>query len=289
MERPQTGALFIVHAIIVSIKWVRRHPASALIVLNVSALVFLSTWQVLSLSIEDRSTLAFVGGIFTSCEYQPDSLNKNTIILRLDDVESYTWGVTEMMITDTLNRGIPLTLGVIPLHLENNSGLVDLIQDRRCDLEIALHGWNHRGDIPEFSGIGKGVAFDKLKRGKMYLEELFGVEVITFIPPQNVISRKAEGALSAAGFKILSSEGVDYLDYDVSTYDFPNKRVVPTSEVIEKCTDAFIEDNVCVIMLHPQDYATDEVLDTEKYTEYTLLLDELEKLDTSFITFKNTQ
>jgi hypothetical protein len=55
---------------------------------------------------------------------------------------------------------------------------------------------------------------------------------------------------------------------------------------MKKCETRFAQNEHCIIMLHPQDYVTNEKLDEKKYKEYLRLLNELEKRDIATITFQ---
>lgn len=291
---PQSGSLFIVHAIILSIKWIRKYPVAFFVMLIIGGSIGTATWNVFASSLEHKSTLATIeetwSAAFSNCEDRIVDKNINNVILRLDDIQLFTWGgVTETMIEDTLERDIPLSLGVIPMSINRNPELVSLIKLNECNVEIVLHGWNHREDVPEFSGIDEDTALDKLVRGKEYLEDLFDTKIVTFVPPQNEISKAAKGMIGEAGLRIYSGEGTESFDYDAETFNVGDGDYsAMVAEVLEDCQTAFDGDNQCVIMLHPQDFATDYVFDKEKYLYYLTLLDELKKMEVSFSTFADT-
>ncbi|MFC1727369.1 DUF2334 domain-containing protein, partial [Patescibacteria group bacterium] len=165
--------------------------------------------------------------------------------------------------------------------------LIDYLKNKQCSLEIALHGWDHQNNPPEFAEISEEEAYLRLTQGKNVLEEIFDDSIITFIPPHNQYSPEAKKALENTGFKVVSSEGDRQFDYTVSTFDSEKDRLNLVSEVIKECQAGLEENNLCVVMLHPQDYATDLKLDKSKYQSYLKLLDELKGLEVSLTTFSN--
>jgi len=76
------------------------------------------------------------------------------------------------------------------LLLETNNELVSLVQDgvKQGYIDVALHGYNH----VRYHGLPEFVAGENLEKkaceGKTYLDKLFGVNVVTFVPPNNAIS-----------------------------------------------------------------------------------------------------
>lgn len=66
---------------------------------------------------------------------------------------------------------------------------------------IMLHGYNHRdNNTYEFADETKNedYYYDKIKKGKDYLEDLLGVEIKVFVPPHNTISKNAIKAVIKA-------------------------------------------------------------------------------------------
>lgn len=57
--------------------------------------------------------------------------------------------------------------------------------------------------------------------------------------------------------------------------------------MIRDCEATFQTEGTCVVMLHPQDFVTDGVLDAEKYREYELLLEEIKERDYNVVRFKD--
>src|SRR5690606_17222076 len=69
---------------------------------------------------------------------------EKTIVVRLDDVQATLFKETaKRMIDDALDREVMLSLGVIPKGLDGDKDLVRFLKKRLCNIEIALHGWDH--------------------------------------------------------------------------------------------------------------------------------------------------
>jgi len=78
--------------------------------------------------------------------------------------------------------------------------------------EVALHGYSHQtvtrwSHLYEFGDrVQQKRQLDRLRDGRAFLEDLFGVNVQSFVPPWNEYSRSTLGALEEAGFRILSGQ-----------------------------------------------------------------------------------
>lgn len=287
--RPFGGIVLTVHLIIIVIKWVKTNPLPTLIITLVFLLVFVGAGASITQSFSGSSNVDFIADLFYQCKPIENASNsKDVVILRLDDVQAYTWANISMkIIDDAFTRNAPLVVGVIPKGLEEDKEMVRFLEKNSCNLEIALHGYNHRQDVPEFGAISEREARKKIEKGKTILEELTNEPIVTFIPPNNAYSIAAGLALMKSGFKTISSGGGGGLDFTASTYDFGTNELIPVKDVVDKCEKAFDRNKPCVIMLHPQDYATNGLLDEAKYSNYLMLLDELKRRNVFFTTMRD--
>jgi len=73
-----------------------------------------------------------------------------------------------------------------------------------------------------------------------------------------------------------------------STFDWDTHELRDFRDVLAECDEALNETGLCVIMLHPQDYANGKgELDSEKYFEYLALLEGIGKLDANVVNFRD--
>lgn len=222
---------------------------------------------------------------------RPDGDENRLVVLRIDDPQAYVWtGTVERMVGDTGAHGWRPVLGIIPNHLEEDEAFSTFLAEHACEFETAQHGYAHNRDgdydTPEFDGIGEEEAREKLRMGRDILERVTGESVSTFIPPQNRVDPDIGHLFKKMGYAIFSGLGEGTYDSDISSYDFEHDRLIPVEDILAGCEERFETGNACVIMLHPQDYATDGITDPEKYRLFTDLLDGLESRDASVVTFK---
>lgn len=236
------------------------------------------------------------------CERRVDgagyTLNDRLVVLRLDDVQATMWSKTSrMLIEGAIGKGVTMVAGVIPKGLDADVKMDSLLRRERCNIEVALHGWDHGRSVytpgeldgpPEFSQLSADQAMPLLLAGKSVLEKRTDGAVTTFIPPNNQASDGAVEALKGTGFDVISSGGEDTFDYSIPTYDFQKQSIVPVDDVLTACNRKFSEGKFCVIMFHPQEYSNaDRTLNDEVYRDHFLaLIDRLKEGGASFTTFR---
>jgi predicted deacetylase len=220
-------------------------------------------------------------------------VSSSTVVLRVDDVQAFAWPeTTRRMIEDAEARGIPLTLGVIPINLDRDGDIVEYLKHHACNLEFALHGWDHSGGEdgmhPEFAILDEATAKSRIEHGLTNLALLTQDKIVTWIPPLNKQSEGTVAALTKLGFTHLSAEGTSTWDYDAATFEYMSNNLVPTEETLADCSRSMARDGKCIVMLHPQDFITDFKHDEEKYATYYLaLLDALRAKGYTFARFKD--
>lgn len=222
---------------------------------------------------------------------------ERTIILRMDDVQGYTWNDIFINLTDAvLSKNMSITLGVIPYrNMENDivakKYLLDKMEDPR--IEIALHGTSH--SRVEFLNLGEEEAYNLAKLGLDKMMNMFNIRPITFIPPENEYDENTITALSKLGFKIISAKEKEYkydrgmmrIGYTVPTKHSNEQDLVPVNKIFEYCKISLDEKNICVILIHPQDYVAEDKrsLNQTRYDQFVYMLDELKSLNTRYSTF----
>ncbi len=252
--------------------------------------------------IEDRSIFSLGRDQFCISQvHTPANLQgKKLVVLRLDDVQSYAWrDISIRMIRDAYGFNAPIVAWVIPKNLGEDLTIMKFLKREHCNIEIAMHGWDHSGTgvntlqiryKTEFWDASYDEARNRIHMGKEILEPLSGKPIISFIPPFNIVSAEAVRAAKDEWIEVTSSIWTGVYDYHSTTYNFDKKRIVPVTEVLKSCENAFIKNGLCVIMMHPQDYAnSDKTLDEDAYRDYYLaMLASLAKDENVvFVTFEN--
>ena len=122
---------------------------------------------------------------------------------------------------------LPISLAIVPVHaatrskaipeqywegdedfpLAENRELVGYLKDLVAGGRVApmLHGYSHK-NYPD--GFEFQVAPDlpgRLRRGREYLEQLFGRAIRTFVPPHNALSKRGIEAVEAEAMDVLGS------------------------------------------------------------------------------------
>ncbi len=234
-----------------------------------------------------------------TCNHIPIKVSDKTIILRIDDVQAYAWSdITKKMIKDAEARNIPLSLGIIPKGLLADVDTVKFLKQHKCNLEFILHGWDHGSSInyerPEFLNLSFDESVERMKKGLKVLSVLTDEPVVTWVPPENDESDAAAEAAKSLGMKFVSSEGEEEWDYDTTTFVYGNiNKLTKPEQNVAECEETFKTKDVCVIMLHPQNYDNnyvdeDSKKDNNLYSDHYLqLLDELQAAGYHFARFKD--
>lgn len=227
------------------------------------------------------------------CEPLTIATSSKNVVLRIDDIQAFAWSdISERMITDTVvEHQLPVVLAVIPKNLRDDASLYETMRTTRCNIEFAIHGWDHSEPTPghgEFAFLTEAEASQKIIDGKAVIERLANTEVATFVPPQNEFSVGAARALEAENITRVSAYGKHLFDFDTESFDYLTDTFRTAKHMLNTCDATFSRgDTVCTIMLHPQDYAHEGTLDTAKYAEYTALLEQLSQGDYTVARFSD--
>jgi len=240
-------------------------------------------------SVAQNSYNASLVSVSSSTCRQPVTIGfRNKIVLRIDDVQTaWLTDVQKRMILDAEERGLFVSLGVIPATTDPNEKFFSFLKSKTCMSEIALHGWDHSypDGKGEFARLDKETANEKIVRGKRHLESIFGVKTNVFIPPYNEISKGTLEALEENGFEVISALGESAFDFDVTTFDFNEMAHVGADEILADCSYYFEEQGYCIIMIHPSDFITAGVFDNHKYAQYIRLLNGVRRVAADTVSF----
>ena len=215
-----------------------------------------------------------------------------TIILRMDDVRAYS-KLTKPLVDEILNRNISVVLGVIPIDLEKDKNMNKYLNQIKINpyVEIAQHGVYH-------NETDKSITNDSLIEGYGKIQKVLGVLPVTYILPYNEVSLESR-EITSNYFRIISGEQgiikegekIAEIGYTEKTYYYDKNESVPIDTIINKCDESLRNTNLCVIAIHPQEYATNinnpTILSEERFEEYKTLLNELQKLNANFSTFND--
>jgi len=217
---------------------------------------------------------------------------KPTIVLRMDDVRAYS-KQTIPLADEIINRNLSVVLGVIPENLEKDANIKGYLikVKENPNVEISEHGVKHNEEDINLTE-------ESLLEGYTKIQRLIGLLPITYIPPYNKINLSSMEIVSKY-FKVISTkegilkegEKIAEIGYTTSTYDYFENKINPTNDVIEECKKSLENTNLCVITIHPQEYASDinnpSDLSKEKFNEFKNMLDKLQELNAKFYTFKD--
>ncbi len=220
------------------------------------------------------------------CRMVYNQIGDRNIVLRIDDIQAnYNKDIEIKMLDELKKRNLTASLGVIPVSLFEDKEISKYLTENRCDFEIALHGYDN-SDY-EFDFMVYLEAKEKLKKG---LEVLNQIEpnIITFIPPNNRLSEGAEKAVFEDSIKIISggSWNSEY-GFTISTYDWINNYLNNASYVLDNCRNTLANNKTCIIMIHPQDFTTNNKFDESKYKEFLKLLDGVKRLNANVVNFRD--
>ena len=266
--------------------------ASLLIIAAVLMVTLTNGILVTKSALSKTSNIEFLSTFYSPCTPIPAHLSNRMVVLRIDDIQAFGWeDISERMINDAEKEDVPMVLGVIPHDLTWPNPMYQYLKKINCSVEIAQHGLLHQGEhvqeTPEFQDLTESQADEKIRAGKKILAGITNQPVITFIPPENVYSTGTAISLKKNGFLVLSSQGKRHFDYTAATYDFQEQQPVPVSNIVEKCDEKFKKTDVCVVMLHPQDFVTNGTLDPEKYRIFGDLIAAFRQKNVTFVRFRD--
>jgi predicted deacetylase len=242
---------------------------------------FGSAAHVVANALQGETNLDLAYFALNSCEPIAVATSTKNVVLRIDDIQAYAWSdISQHMIDDAIARhSFPLVLAVIPKDLRSDAALYEKMRRERCNIEFAIHGWDHSEPTPghgEFAYLSENEAIAKIQKGKKVIELLANKDTSTFVPPNNEFSQGAQQALVGEHMLRVSAYGSGLFDFDTESYDYLTDTFRSAEHILASCESVFAKgDTVCTIMLHPQDYATHGKLDPGKYSEYTALLSAL--------------
>ncbi|MFY3741740.1 MAG: peptidoglycan/xylan/chitin deacetylase (PgdA/CDA1 family) [Candidatus Nitrosomirales archaeon] len=143
----------------------------------------------------------------------------NCAAFRLDDIQDYfTRDAQKDLINMFLEEDAPLTIGVIGGFLHEDKDLIQFLQNAVSSgtIEVANHSWDHKDHSAKTLDEQK----DSIVKTNERIEELFGTQANTFIPPENAFNNDTLSVMKEAGLTHLS--GSIFVRADTPPYPLKN-------------------------------------------------------------------
>jgi predicted deacetylase len=219
------------------------------------------------------------------------------IVLRMDDVQGYYLNTIVMNLTDTvLKYNMAITLGVIPDSCIDKDTLIKnylISKSKDSRVELAQHGYRH---YENYSQLNESDAYSVTNLGYKDMVKILKVYPVTFIPPYNEYNENTVKAIAKLNFHILSAGQGEYMldnkikiiGYNTLTKYSSQNDLIPIGKVLNDCNASLNQKNLCVVMIHPEDYVSeDDVhMNQTRYNEFVKLLGGLKSFNAKFTTFK---
>jgi len=269
--------------------------ATSIVIVLVAFYVSVTTFVVAETAKSPHTSMLAFASTLVPCDEVEVEPTTHNVILRLDDVQAYGWSdISIRMMNDAISQDMPIVAGIIPKGIGDDRALISFLEREECNIEFALHGYDHGAIsdyeelVGEFELLSYDAASERLDKGISEIKSAVNAPVVTFIPPQNRISLEATAALEEYNL-FLSKSGNGYYDYDAKTWNYNDNKLIPATEVIKTCDDTFkTGDDLCVIMLHPQDFLNEEgTFDEIKYQEFLKLLTLIQASEFSAVRFSD--
>lgn len=102
-----------------------------------------------------------------------------------------------------------------------NRELVEFLKPmiRNDKVEIAQHGVNHRYHQRGPEMLSDQQNLYTIRAGKEYLEKVFGIDVVTFVPPSNRVDRRVVKILAELGLHLFDSGSIHYNSFLEKLYN----------------------------------------------------------------------
>ncbi len=224
------------------------------------------------------------------------------VVLRFDDYSSRSHTDIETKLIDAFQKyNISCTFGVIPYVCARNTcdprtqdvipltpakGEILINAIKAGILEVALHGYSHQtvcetNGYTEFHGVNYDVQFEKIAKGKSFLEELLGIQVTIFIPPWNSYDLNTIRALEKLQFRCISADVNGDAEETSSLKFLPRTCGLPELRyAVESARNVPEIQPIIVVLFHEYDFLEiDKEHGKLTYREFIELLDWLTAQD----------
>lgn len=189
------------------------------------------------------------------------------VAVRLDDVQDYFLDrVQAEVLRVFLNSGVKVSLAVVAGCFGEDDHVVSVVHEGVDEglFEVAVHGWVHE----DFSELPYEDQLALMSGAVERLRATFtSTEIVTFVPPYDLINEDTVKAAETVGFKVVSSvldndsyfwgRGVKHFPETVSTAFVEGEKWVRYSiEAIQSQTQQSVSRyEFAVLVIHPQQFA----------------------------------
>ena len=213
--------------------------------------------------------------LFLSCSKITKEDKNITVVFRFDDPSAVSSTETELKVIGIFKKHhFPLTFSVVPFRCAGSTRditpekLLPFSEEKATlfksaiaegTIDIAQHGYSHQmRNIKmwtEFYGMDYEEQKSRLNKGKIYLENLFGVTIEAFIPPYNTYDINTIKALDVLAFKTLSA-GVhgDITNKYALNYIPMSIRLHQVVDKVKKARKTLDSKPLIVVMFHEYDF-----------------------------------
>jgi len=207
-----------------------------------------------------------------SMSYPLFPVGERAVIIRIDDIQDYgqapSYALQEKMVLQYhISEGIPALLSIIASRFGSDPQLIDQIQEglRLGIFTIAIHGWHHQ----PFTNMSQADQTSDMQIGKNRLEEVFGIKVLSFIPPYAEFNDATIQALKKNGLTLMSAatyegdipreeNGIMFIPQTVTTaeVDSETDSWMPLSfeSIIKQIEESWKGYGVAIVVIHPRQF-----------------------------------
>jgi predicted deacetylase len=165
--------------------------------------------------------------------------------IRDDDTSYFTKPDDISIVYSKIWEICPIGLSVVPFHANTKTGALseefwqgnqtypigenkDLTQFLKDEIQkghiyIMLHGYSHKDESDGYEFEKGTQLFEKVAKGKKYLEDVFNTSITTFVPPHNALSK--EGYLAVINNGMNISSHVAFRNYPLTSKPFIKKLI----------------------------------------------------------------
>ncbi len=218
---------------------------------------------------------------------------QHAVIIRIDDIQDYDsipqfTGTEYKVLQYQIDQHIPTLIAIITSRFGTDAHLMDLTKSGFSQgvFMLANHGWHH--DL--YNNKTAAQQTQELGYAEERLQSIFGVHVLTFIPPYGGYDDNTIAAMKANRMTLISptsdydqvmnlqKDGILYLPQTVTTadVDFGTDSWVPRSlnSITDQISASWEAFGVAVIVLHPRQFVdVNSTWVDARWSIYTQMID----------------